>query len=612
MNSNSQIRSSRLIEALHAYYSKYLVVTIRPIRYLVEPWQPCWPSEELWNSFNTSIDGKLQHLKPAAHVCYEPNFDKGACDDLLRLSRDSGWRASHPGVLQDWVWEAGESANETCPMGSLQTATAAKSCHQGRIPLYSATVESAQQVQQAVRFARRHNLRLVIRNTGHDLAGRSSAPDSFQIHTHRLQETQFHTDLRLNGSTASLGPAVTVGAGVMMGNLYARAAREGYMVLGGDCPTVGVAGGFLQGGGVSDFLSLNQGLGVDNVLEYEIVTADGELLVANTLQNQELFWALRGGGGGTFGVVTRATMRVFPDVPVVISEVLLQAPQTNSSSWTEGLSVILNALQSLNRDDVGGQLVIAVQPELAVQASIKFFFLNSTETTIIDERMKSLLTDLNRIDIQYTLSSKALPHFSSNYRQVPDIHSDNDYGVIGSTVAISKELFDSSQGPQKIARALANLPMSPGDLLFTSNLGGRVISNGEIAETSMHPAWRAASQLLNYIHAVGPSIESRVNALERLTNVQMPMLYAIDPNFRLSYRNVGDPNEKDFQQVYWGSNYKRLSQIKKRWDSDGLFFSKLGVGSELWDSEGMCRKNQSVVRQAVNYLMSFATSMVEG
>lgn len=178
------------------------------------------------------------------------------------------------GVLQDWVWEAGESANETCPMGSLQTATAAKSCHQGRIPLYSATVESAQQVQQAVRFARRHNLRLVIRNTGHDLAGRSSAPDSFQIHTHRLQETQFHTDLRLNGSTASLGPAVTVGAGVMMGNLYARAAREGYMVLGGDCPTVGVAGGFLQGGGVSDFLSLNQGLGVDNVLEYEIVTAD--------------------------------------------------------------------------------------------------------------------------------------------------------------------------------------------------------------------------------------------------------------------------------------------------------------------------------------------------
>lgn len=135
-------------------------------------------------------------------------------------------------------------------------------------------MESTQQIQEAVRFARRHNLRLVIRNTGHDLAGRSSAPDSFQIHTHRLQGIQFHSDMRLNGSNTPLGPAVTVGAGVMMGNLYAQAALNGYMVLGGDCPTVGVVGGFLQGGGVSDFLSLNRGLGVDNVLEYEVVTAN--------------------------------------------------------------------------------------------------------------------------------------------------------------------------------------------------------------------------------------------------------------------------------------------------------------------------------------------------
>ncbi|KMQ42996.1 CO dehydrogenase flavoprotein-like, FAD-binding, subdomain 2 [Trichophyton rubrum] len=549
------------------------------------PWESCWPSEELWNSFNTSVDGKLQRLRPAAHVCYGPSFNKSACDNILLLSRDSGWRASNPGLLQDWVWEAGETANESCPVGSLRTASAVNSCHQGRIPHFTVGVESTKQVQEAVRFARRYNLRLVIRNTGHDLAGRSSAPDSFQIHTHRLQEIQFHVDMRLDGSNTSLGPAVTVGAGVMMGNLYAQAARHGYMVLGGDCPTVGVVGGFLQGGGISDFLSLNQGFGVDNVLEYEVVTADGELVVANALQNQDLFWALRGGGGGTFGVVTRATMRVFPDVPVVISEILLEAPQAISSSWTQGLSIVLTALQSLNRDNVGGQLVIAVLPKLAVQASIKFFFLDATETASIDRHMKSFLTKLSRANVKYTYSSKSLPHFSSNYRQVPDIHSDNDYGVLGSTVAISQQLFDSLQGPEKVANALANLPVSAGDLIFTSNLGGRVIRNGERAETSMHPAWRSASQLLNYVHTVEPSIEGRARARERLTNTQMPMLYALDPNFKLSYRNVGDPNEKDFQQIYWGPNYGRLSDIKKKWDSDDLFFSKLGVGSERWDSE---------------------------
>ncbi|EFR02907.1 oxidoreductase [Nannizzia gypsea CBS 118893] len=526
---------------------------------------------------------------------------------MLLLSRNSGWRASNPGVLQDWVWEAGETANETCPVGSLRTVSAVNSCHQGRIPLYSVGVESAQQVQKAVRFARRHNLRLVIRNTGHDLAGRSSAPDSFQIHTHRLQEIHFHTNLRLNGSNASLGPAVTVGAGVMMGNLYSQAARNGYMVLGGDCPTVGVVGGFLQGGGVSDFLSLNQGLGVDNVLEYEVVTADGEIVVANALQNQDLFWALRGGGGGTFGVVTRATMRVFPDVPVVISEILLEASKSNSSSWTQGLSVVLTALQSLNRENVGGQLVIVVLPKLAVQASIKFFFLDATETAAIDHRMKSFLTELSRANVKYAYSSKGLPHFSSNYRQVPDIHADNDYGVLGSTVAISQQLFDSPQGPEKVANALANLPMSPGDLLFTSNLGGRVILNGGLAETSMHPAWRAASQLLNYVHTVEPSIEGRAKAREKLTNIQMPMLYAIDPKFKLSYRNVGDPNEKNFQQVYWGSNYGRLSDIKKKWDTTDLFFSKLGIGSEKWDSEGMCRKHQEAFYQKMRRFISLTT-----
>lgn len=146
-------------------------------------------------------------------------------------------------------------------------------CHQGRIPLYSIKAGSTQDVQKAVTFARRHNLRLIIRNTGHDLAGRSSSPNAFQIHTHGLQSIKFHEGFRIDGSPGPLGPAVTVEAGVMMGDLYARSAQHGYILVGGDCPTVGVAGGFLQGGGVSDFLSLHHGLAVDNALEFEVVTA---------------------------------------------------------------------------------------------------------------------------------------------------------------------------------------------------------------------------------------------------------------------------------------------------------------------------------------------------
>lgn len=133
---------------------------------------------------------------------------------------------------------------------------------------------STKDVQETIIFAKNHDLRLIVKNTGHDLAGRSSSPNALQIHTHGLQGIRFHKDFRPDGSAETLGPAVTVEAGVMMGDLYARSAQHGYILVGGDCPTVGVAGGFLQGGGISDFLSLHHGLAVDNALEFEVVTAD--------------------------------------------------------------------------------------------------------------------------------------------------------------------------------------------------------------------------------------------------------------------------------------------------------------------------------------------------
>lgn len=78
----------------------------------------------------------------------------------------------------------------------------------------------------------------------------------------------------IEGSTTASGPAVTIGAGVMHGEIFAHGAKYGFMVVGGECPTVGAAGGFLQGGGVSSFHSHKRGLAVDNVLEYKLVTAD--------------------------------------------------------------------------------------------------------------------------------------------------------------------------------------------------------------------------------------------------------------------------------------------------------------------------------------------------
>ena len=128
-------------------------------------------------------------------------------------------------------------------------------------------------------FARKRRLRLVIKNTGHDTAGRSSAVDSFQILTQRLKDINFienfvptmHAAEPEQGPT---GPSVKIGAGTLTKELYAAADAHDYTVMAGECATVGIAGGYIQGGGVSTVLSPKLGLAVDLVQEFEVITAE--------------------------------------------------------------------------------------------------------------------------------------------------------------------------------------------------------------------------------------------------------------------------------------------------------------------------------------------------
>jgi FAD/FMN-containing dehydrogenase len=96
------------------------------------------------------------------------------------------------------------------------------------------------------------------------------------VHTAGLRgihySNAFHPSVPLSGEVSDIGPAVTIGAGVMTGELYESAAALGYTVVGGSCKTVGIAGGWMQSGGYG-ILSPSKGLGVDNVVEFGLVTA---------------------------------------------------------------------------------------------------------------------------------------------------------------------------------------------------------------------------------------------------------------------------------------------------------------------------------------------------
>jgi FAD/FMN-containing dehydrogenase len=142
--------------------------------------------------------------------------------------------------------------------------------------------------------AKKNNIRLIVKNTGHDYLGRSSGPKSLSIWVHYVTGIKTHAssfqpkgcDFKIEGS------AITAGAGTQMYEVYKAAGAVNRTVVGGMGRTVGL-GGFISGAGHS-ILSPRYGLADDNVLEVEMVTPSGQIITANECQNTDLFWATRG------------------------------------------------------------------------------------------------------------------------------------------------------------------------------------------------------------------------------------------------------------------------------------------------------------------------------
>jgi FAD/FMN-containing dehydrogenase len=152
----------------------------------------------------------------------------------------------------------------------------------------------------------------VVKGGGHSYQGSSNAADSLLIWTRQMNAVALHDAFVGAGCEGQVqpAPAASIEAGAIWGHAYNEVAvKAARYVQGGGCLTVGVAG-LVLGGGFGSF-SKAYGTAAASLIEAEIVTADGEIKIANACTNSDLFWALKGGGGG-FGVVTRVTLRTHP------------------------------------------------------------------------------------------------------------------------------------------------------------------------------------------------------------------------------------------------------------------------------------------------------------
>jgi hypothetical protein len=268
------------------------------------PGTPSWPAKIVWNVFNLLLGGALSPVIPAASPCYPDsvynNYDAAKCAEVNSEWPTEEFHYEDRGSMMFPLYEG-----KTC---MPKDPTAPGTCTQGGYASYSVKISNVAQIQLAVNFARLANVRFVVKNTGHDYNGRSTGKGALSLWTHNLKDIKFVDNY---DSDDYQGPAFKLGAGVQMFEVYQAAEEHGVSVVGGICPTVGIAGGYVTGGGHSPLMQLS-GMGTDQVVALEVVTASGPFVTATPGVNSDLYWALLGGGGGTFGIVTSVVIKAPP------------------------------------------------------------------------------------------------------------------------------------------------------------------------------------------------------------------------------------------------------------------------------------------------------------
>jgi FAD/FMN-containing dehydrogenase len=470
--------------------------------------------------------------------------------------------------------------------------------------LKGVAAESAADVAAAVNFARASGIPPVVKGGGHSYFGNSNRAGSLLVWTHRLRLIELHDAFRGSGwPVGSAGvPAVSVGAGCPWGEVYRKVAVEhGRYVQGGGCLTVGVAG-FVQGGGFGS-LSKQFGTGAANLLEAEVVTADGRIRTVNRWNEPELFYALRGGGGGTFGVVTRLTLRTHP-LPSTIGAVLLDVTARDEASWRELVHKIVGFYsEALFNPQWGEQLSFGPHRRLSLTMlghSLSHADMEAIWTPFISW-LKSRPRDFTfaRDPGIFVVPGREFWD-PSRLRQIPGVvRQDDRPGAPTENIFWASNLGEAAQvlnayqsawlpkrllakGRRKeLADALARAGNEWSITLHTNKgLGG---GSGEAIaatrETATNPEVLDAFALV--ICAAGappayPGIPGREpNVAEGRSDAAsvtraMREIYALAPTAG-AYLSESDYFIEDWKRAHWGANYSRLAKAKRRYDPAWLF-----------------------------------------
>jgi FAD/FMN-containing dehydrogenase len=565
----------------------------------VRPSDPGWPSKAAWKRLNDAVDGNLIPVEFPINACLSSS-QSADCKALFANVKNPYYIGDNPGITQTLGWV---DAWATKPS------------------VYAVAARNADDLAAAVDFARENNLRLVVKGGGHSYQGTSNAPDSLLIWTRPMHDIAIHQDFVPAGCKSAPQRAVTVGSGTIWMQAYdSVTTKAGAYVQGGGCTTVGVAG-LIQSGGFGSF-SKHYGMAAAGLLEAEVITADGKVRIANACTNPDLFWALKGGGGGTFGVVSKLTLRV-RNLPELAGGANFTVKASSDEAYRRLIRHSIGFYRdSLFNDHWGEQAHLS--PGNKLEISMVHLGLSTEESRKVWQPFLNWIAQSPAsytIEAEPEIGSMPFRHWwdvdwsKEHHRDVFKADSrasvspnnvwwNGDGGQVGCVIWGFESLWmpasllqDDSQ--EKLANALFSASRFSGvELHFNKGLAGAPSEAIEAArDTAMNPSVCDAFALAIVADGQGPAYPGIANhepdavkgraAADRVHRC-MNELRAIASSGG-AYVSESNFFESDFEHSYWGTNHPRLAQIKKKYDPDGLFFVHNGVGSEQWSPDGFTR-----------------------
>jgi ribonuclease T2 len=532
----------------------------------------CWPSSEQISTFNTS-------LSQGTRVLYWPGGSSPRVSAVPIYSPNDQplYGLGVNGLLPLYVNE--DPANATCfsPAGSVFCDAAVRNNPQEDInPAFVVWPLTVEDVSRSVLFAKKHRLCIMVAGTGHDFMSRHSCKDGLFIRMSLFKQIVWDlSDLRGFGHSDG---NVKLGPGLVFSEIHHSAAQQDRFVSSGWSATVGIIGWSI-GGGHGPFAPV-AGLGVDNILEAEVVIANGSVVVANAKKNADLFWAIRGGGGSAWGIITSITIKAHKS-PSDGFSILFTSMSASMCDEIDGGSTLLSNhidfhsrwLSKLDQRFSGLTYYTPIAtPDSACGASW-----NLTQTYVFtgDDSDKAAELAVQMINSTFgdkisITDGRAADWYTIaqvfGFEAIIPVNWLNKPQSVGGvpSVLIQRENVENGRLAEtlKYQLALCKSEQHCARMEIYQDITGNLGSTQDSIGVSISPAFRTA--LLHLVFGFQNS-------------TQISDFYKLG---KASYFSESAYDMQGWQERYWGLNFPKLMKIKQIWDPENIFACRHCISSD--------------------------------